>query len=500
MMTTRDKVFLKKGQAAGRQRGILTTFTAVMVLVLLTLMMVFAVRAGVFEQRDSANDYRQKLAFHAAESGIEQAKEYIRANAILVGSREADLLPDGTDGWLASGVEKWTPCNDESVGLDLDEGHGNHPCFGDPVPGRRANMYFFNLNDSTELPIDTTGLLPGSSEEVTVEALLCLIPDDFSESVTTIDPCSMDPDVVDGSQWMVTFLARGRADCASGNCNAEAMIAERATLAGAFAGGRGPDVPLVTKSSFPPSGTAEIVPNPDGGGQGVPLSLWVNDNDSCEGGTPVDPSSGSWATCEMHEWYGQDYVPDNVACPTSNCSCTQAESISYTHGSSNVLGYDLVADPDFPCDLFEYFFGIPRTEYEVIKSAATVLSSCSTLNQNSHGIYWISGSSCQVNSNTTVGSPEAPVLLISAAGLTKFNGGAKLFGILYVADVEVSTAEFQSQGNNTVYGTVIVDGILGQYNGTFQVVYNGNIIGRSSGSGALAGLAGGWTDFHKDWE
>lgn len=498
MMKTREKVIWPRVGTARRQRGVLTTFTAIMVLVLLSLMMVFAVRAGVFEQRDSANDFRQKLAFHAAESGIEAAKEFFRANATLAGSYTADLLPDGTDGWLASGAEKWAKCSE--AGLNLATGHGSHPCFGEPVASRRPNLYYWSVDDSTELPIDATGLFPvGSTEQVTVEALLCVIPEGFSESVTTIDPCSIDPDVADGSQWMVTFLARGEADCDGGTCNAEAMIAERATLGGVFAGGRGPNVPLVTKSSFPPSGTAEIVPNPNAGGQGVPISLWVNDNDSCEGGTPVDPSSGSWATCEYHEFYGQDYMPDDVECP-SNCSCTQAESISTTHGSEDIFGFDLVQDADFPCDLFEYFFGVPSSEYEAIKSTATVISDCTTLNENSFGVYWATGAECLINDSQVVGSPEAPVLLISAASLTKINSGAEMFGILYIADVEDPDAILQANGNNTVYGTVIVDATIDLLNGTFQVVYNENIISRGAGGGALAGLAGGWTDFHKDWE
>ena len=52
------------------QAGVLTTFTGILILVLLTLMMFFAIRVGVFEQRVSSNEMRQKRAFHAAESGI----------------------------------------------------------------------------------------------------------------------------------------------------------------------------------------------------------------------------------------------------------------------------------------------------------------------------------------------------------------------------------------------------------------------------------------------
>ncbi|MGI9290629.1 MAG: PilX N-terminal domain-containing pilus assembly protein, partial [Gammaproteobacteria bacterium] len=250
-MRARDIKGIRQGSLQRRQRGVLTTFTAIVVLVLLTLMMVLAVRAGVFEQRDSANDARQKLAFHVAESGIEQAKEYIRVNSMLVGSYTVDLLPDGTDGWLAAGSPKWLKCSD--AGLDLVNGRGSHPCFGESVVSRRADIYYFSDNGSTNLPLATNSLLPtGNSEQVAVQALLCVVQEGFSDSPTTVEPCTVDPDLASGDEWMITFLARGESDCTFGACNAEALIADRATHGGAFAGGRGPDVPLVTKSSFPP--------------------------------------------------------------------------------------------------------------------------------------------------------------------------------------------------------------------------------------------------------
>ena len=64
----------------------ITTFTGVLILVLLTLMMFFAIRVGVFEQRVSSNEMRQKLAFHAAASAIDHAKARCPANSVLVSS------------------------------------------------------------------------------------------------------------------------------------------------------------------------------------------------------------------------------------------------------------------------------------------------------------------------------------------------------------------------------------------------------------------------------
>src|SRR5688572_20841397 len=113
----------------------LTTFTGVMILVLLALMMVFATQVGIFDQRISASDLHQKRAFHAAESAIQHAKEYLLPNAVLLASAEANLLSNGDDGWLSAGAERWQPCS--GAGLDAITGAKIHPCFGEPNPARR---------------------------------------------------------------------------------------------------------------------------------------------------------------------------------------------------------------------------------------------------------------------------------------------------------------------------------------------------------------------------
>jgi hypothetical protein len=482
-----------------------TTFTGILILLLLTLMMFFAIRVGVFEQRVSANEMRQKQAFHAAESGLGHAKEFFRNNSALIASSTESLLPDGTNGWLYddNNTKRWHKCS-EVVGLDLANGSGSHPCFGESVPGVRDDSYYYSFGGSMTVPGNTTAVLPSATEQVTVEALLCVL--DFVEGdEIPVKGCSVDPGtavgLADGTYFMITLLARGGVECDNTGCAAEALISEQVSNFGASGGGRSPAVPLTTKSSFPPSGSAEVVPNPNAGGVGVPISVWMNGSDdpNCSSGSAVDPSSGSWATCEMHEWYGTDILPADYACP-GNCSCDQSESISYTHASEDTLGIDLVVDPLFPCDLFQFYFGIPRTDYEVVKGYSKIISDCTTLGPNSFGIYWVSGSECRINSNTQVGSPGAPVMLISAATLTRLNGGAKIYGTLFVTDVEDSAAELQSNGTNTVYGSAIVDGTLGSYQGTFQVVWNDNTSRKAGAGGGLGAVLGGWTDFHQGWE
>jgi hypothetical protein len=488
----------RAGAQARYQSGIITTFTGVLILVLLTLMMVFAVRVDVFDQRVSANELRQKRAFHAAESGIQHAKEFFFANAVFVASPIDGLLYDGTDGWLAPGNEHWLPCS--GAGLDL-AASGAHPCYAEPNVGLRSSLYYWSFANSIEVPVATDSLLPGDTEAVDVQALLCVLVIDI-EADPPVQGCSTDTSVVDGTRYLVTLLARGQADCENGvGCGAEALVRDQVSNFGGAAGGQAPAVPLTTKNMFPPSGAAEIVANPNGGGVGVPISVWMNKNPACTpDGDAIDPSQGSWATCEAHEWYQVENIPDDVRCPGS-CSCAVQESLSYTHGDSDILGIDLVQDDEFPCDLFQFYFGTPRSNYESVKAFAKVLSNCDSLGPWSSGIYWITGSLCSINANAVIGSPEAPVLLISASTTTSLQGGATIFGVLYVSDVENSAASFESRGNNIVYGQAILDAQFGSYNGTFQVVYNENLLTKVSGTGGLGNVPGGWADFHSaDWE
>jgi hypothetical protein len=91
-------------------------------------------------------------------------------------------------------------------------------------------------------------------------------------------------------------------------------------------------------------------------------------------------------------------------------------------------------------------------------------------------------------------------LLISAASTTLLQGGATIFGMLYVSDAEDPSADLDVRGNNIVYGAVVVDAELGNYNGTFQIIYNEKLIKLAGGQGGLGNVIGGWSDFHPDWQ
>lgn len=477
-----------------RQTGGLTVFTAIMVLIILTMMVLYAARAGLFEQRVSANELRQKVAFHAAEAAIDQGAEYLLANKELLLSSAVATFPDGAggttrDGWAAS---KWTQCL-----TNVDD--PTHPCGGNPAMSPESYFY----NDSGYGVFDV--IIPGGAEGVTARLTANICKVDLASPATCL---GMGVDTGKGTFMVITLLGYGFSDCTDvtdvSTCQGKATVAKPLgnfmSLAGA------PTVPLVTRSVFPPNGTAIVVPNPNAGGVGVPISAWVNDNDSL---TPVDPygrtceqdadavlSSGTWNTCELQEWYERENVPVGVACDQSTCSCTAEESISYkVTGINTVLGIDIVKDKAFPCDLFRTFFNVEDIAYASVKSTIPQkLSGCSDLDETSSGIYWISGDTCNLN-GSTLGSPERPIVLVSAASDTSITGNVTIFGLLYIFDGEDPDADFSGAGTASIYGALIVDAGMDKFTGTVNVVYSSGVLLKAADLGGLGAINGGWRDF-----
>jgi len=481
----------------------MTLFTVIMLLLLLLAFVIYASRTSIVEQRISANEVRYKQAFNAAESGLELAREFFTVNQILISSEVDDLLTDGTGGWLSATEGRWLKCSEHTADFDSATNPEElaHPCRGDPATDRRAGSYFYYWDDPDdanddplEIKLEAAQYLP-DSERVSVRALLCLLVVDFGNT-TPVSGCDSTGAFAGGIHYMVTVLARGESDCSGDTCLGEALISAQLANSTLF-GGDPPDVPLTTATTFPPTGDAEVAANPNAAGLGVPLSVWANDNDACPA-FPALVGSGSWATCELEEWYGQNFTPPDLRCPTASCSCSKRESISYTQTGELQIGIDMWVDENFPCDLVDFFFGVPKSRYQQMRSNAKLLSNCDSLGPDSYGIYWISGPECTIQ-NTVIGSPLAPVVLLSAADTTWLNGNAELFGVLFVSNVEIPLAILKGAGVNIFYGAVIVDAEVGNFAGTFQVVYNEAILGRVAGYGGLKRMPGSWTDSPLDW-
>lgn len=496
-----------------KQRGALTMISAVLILILLTEMVIYAAQVGVFEQRKSGNEVRQKQAFHAAELGIQRAQQFLLSNAL-------DMTSQSTaTGWLsedylaAGGTGRWTPClgRDES-----GDPHQNwHPCYGEALDGDngganlRDDSYFYSEDGTTPtaipIPIaDGEVLMDRTTEASEVYALLCMLDVEGGTS-QPVQGClgNGERTEFDRVYFVVTLLARGHSECDdNGDCRGEALVAERIGSYGPVPGSGGPGVPLTSKTSLHPTGTVEIVPNPNGGGIGVPVSVWIDGDGSgnsiCYPGTPsIDPQSNSWATCEMHEWYGVDYVPEDLACPTAQCECSNSERL-ISHGNQGNVRYDIVIDPLFPCNLFEHVF--QTDDVDLVKARFTVVDSCDQLGPDSRGPIWVSfDGDCRINS-TTVGSHLDPVFLVASTDELQIGGGSTIYGVVMTTDAEGRDAVFDASGGGTVIGAVMVDGELEpNYGSNFEIVWNEDLVRTATKLGSMGKLYGGWTDFHEDW-
>lgn len=536
-MKGKHKPYINHLFAIKRQAGGITIFTAVLVLILMTLMLFYAARVGVFEQRVSANEARQKQAFHVAEAGLDYAVEYMLALNLRILSKSTQAESDGDDGyypgWLSTGNVLWADCPADPA--------DDHPCGGQIAAGAEGSLYYDDPDTAgyDALPLDANllGNLPPNTE-VRVTAVIC--PRTLENSTCLGSDFVPEPDDPSSelTRFSITLLSYGYSDCndddGSGAIELEVECRGNAHIAipfGAFRNFRGsPSVPLVSQNSLPATGSAEVVPNPNGGGVGVPLSIWANTNPACppldsDGeteGLPVT-QQGSFVTCELQEWYcvdgtngtvNCDSIPADGRCPGQNasaCTCSTSgdyfpETITEKPNGSGVPGPDIMVDPLFPCDLFEFYFGVPSAEYQTVKADATVIDDCSILDDTSTGFFWFSGDTCTLPS--VAGSIDNPIILVSAAeDLTDFTGIKEFFGILYISDVEDtgSPASFKPGGGAVVYGAAIVDVVFppSGYSGNFKVVYNEAGVLNAGGLSSLGGLAGGWRDFglpQIEWE
>jgi len=485
---------IKPRKSRNHQRGGLTIFSAILILILMTTVLVYSTRTSVFESRISGNEVKQKEAFDIAEAAADQGMMYVLANSNAVLSSRENVFPDGTassftkDGWFAPGNAKWALC-------PADPGV-THPC-GGAVPAKPGS-YFYDTNaDATtieSMPVNETVFPPGRTARMS--ALLCFVDLTNPMALNCEGPVGT-VEEESNSALMITLLSYGYSDCTDvtdvSTCTAEARVAMPIATDKVLAGS--PTVPLVAKTTLPLSGTFEVVGNPNGGGVGVSLTSWMNASSDLLSG-------GSWQTCEMQEWYHTTEAPEGVACTDNNCLCGPGGNdtthfMSYKKGTETNISIDIIQDPDFPDDLFEFYFGVPRAEYMKIKGTAKQITNCNSLGPSSSGLFWVNGASCKINAGTVVGSPLAPVILVSAATDTSINGGAEIFGVVYIFDDDPpgSVAKLSSTGGAKIYGAVIIDGEIDNLQGSFSVIYNSAVIAAAAGIAGVGAVNGGWRDF-----
>ena len=452
-----------------RQRGLSTLLIAILLLAIVTIITIFAARFGIFEQRMSANDYRYKMAFQASEAGLNQSMEFIKMNT-------AEMLSTAAGGWLFVGDPMWQPCTDAlPADMVID------PCLAEPDATRRADMYRY-VGDEGDGVLPVAAVMPTLDMDDAVDddhvaafaaeyasyATLCRL----DITVPTSPRCALNPTT--GDTFYVTIVSRGSLPGENAVATVRQSYGTFRTL------GAAPDAPLIAAGTAIGLGNAQIIPNPDAGGTGIPVSIW-------SAGDAQIADAGSFSTCQLGEWLTTDTPEDPISGICEDCSCN---GLAFGYGSlSGHIGPDKYEGEDildvdsndseatpkvldskyFPPDLFAYVFSTPDSQAEDFLSAnAEPVADCANLNASSGGLYWWNSTAdCKISG--VIGSLTDPVVLVSD-GKILMGAKSQFFGIVYVRD-EVSGDLFKATGGGQVYGSVILEGDA-SLAGTPQIIYN----------------------------
>ncbi len=242
----------------------------------------------------------------------------------------------------------------------------------------------------------------------------------------------------------------------------------------------GPNVPLAIRGGINVSGSFEVVANPNGGGDGVPLSIWTDD--------AVD-MSGAGTTCGQWEFDTYD-------------TCK-----NHPFSSRGDKGIDILDnDPDFPDDLLNYLFGVPEDSWEELRDMANqVITDCGALGPNTTGLIWVeppqnaaSGSCDMPNGN--VGQTDAPAIIIVQDSDFKMNSNSVLFGMVFQFNTPGNTTDYKISLNGTAFvsGSIMASQNPDLSNGNFTVRYDSDVMQAVVANDEFRRLyrvGGSWHDF-----
>jgi len=400
------------------QSGAATLLVSIVLLIGVTLITIFAARVGVMDQRIAGNEYRHKEAQAAADAALDQAASFISENTGLY---------DG-----ASSTYSWVDCTTPSIASQF-------PC----------------LDSSYELVYD-----PDIST-TTIESL-----QDGGKGVTLASGIESQTYLTyttsNSAGNILTAIGTGKSLDGTGDAYAQVSYTRIALLTPG-------KIPPIMTPSIGLSGSFTIVPDPNGGGPGIPISAWV---------TAVGAGVGSWQTCQLWGYRDGASGSGDICSETRNdsvtwkdCSCNPDEFMSSKADGANA---DIVVSDvaDYPDSAFQYLF--PNlTEYSNILDQPNVVEvfTCSGLDTlaatfTTSTVVAVSGpNDCSLPGNAITGSRDAPIILIVEKDLT-INSNSDFYGIAFAfGDVSVN-------GTATVHGSLISEEATNLTNGGYTQVYD----------------------------
>tara|TARA_R110000772_G_scaffold27658_9_gene70220 strand:+ start:449 stop:1573 length:1125 start_codon:yes stop_codon:yes gene_type:complete len=169
-----------------------------------------------------------------------------------------------------------------------------------------------------------------------------------------------------------------------------------------------PKAPLISTAPVPEALTLTLGANPNGGGVGVPVSIW-----SGEGITDLSINS---ATCTLQ-------IFDENRCALDAYS-------DHTQISSDILS----RHEQFPIDVLQHYFHIRMPDWQFLKSEASkIVNDCEEATLGDSRVIWVHGD-CELDVRQHIGSEHTPVILILAEAALLMPNESRVFGmVIYIS-------------------------------------------------------------------
>jgi hypothetical protein len=263
---------------------------------------------------------------------------------------------------------------------------------------------------------------------------------------------------------VIQLTSTGSSGGAVGSAASEsnAILNQQAILDHVIAGA--PGAPLVVAAGMASGGNFSVGANPNGGGAGVPLSIWS--------GSPVSIGASS-QTCGLDEYY------------RGVCSSSPYTSKTVT-GNDILVGNASASPPTFPPDLLQYVFGNKTVADIELMAGKNVFSNCDSLTVDSIGLYFINGD-CTPPADVGCKKTDYPscthdinaVVLFVKDGNFRLNANRKFYGLVFNYDSYPDATpnyDITINGTATVFGAMVANYQLGKSNGTYNAVYDADVM------------------------
>jgi len=420
------------------QHGAAVLVVSIILLLAVTMLVMFAVRVGILDQKISGNEYRHKEAFSNAESGLDQAASFLRANPVLHAGEVAD-------GWeTCVGSTSIFPCNISGAELVYATVvAGSSITAKLPDTSGNSNSYLVKASDQI------MAIGEGQSDDLTGSAIAQV----SYAKTTLLTPGEIPPLMMP-----------------SGNLNGSFTIVPNPN-----GGGPGVAISAWVETVGTANGTWQTCDHGDFQDSGVCMDT-LSDSDSWSSCSCIDARSDK-------DNVGDDIVIDPTDFPFSPFAFVFGKNLTST---AEVTAFK------------EEIKARAADKGKVLDDCST-LDSMNLATDVEMPLIWVTGD-CSIPSNSSIGDRTTPIILVVEGDL-KVNANGEIWGIIVggLSDSAGNVSSFTMNGGAVVHGSAISDtGDEILTNGSYSQVYDESVFNAlldDTTNTDIAKIQYSWRDF-----